>query len=89
MMRETFLYKFAYWTAFSFYVFGASAFVLTVLALCGVEVNFWIGVLSVIPGSLMLFGLAKLFAREQDKMNDSIRKEEEKRSFNNEQEGDQ
>lgn len=63
-MKKTFLYRAATVALIILHVFGASAFLLTVMALCGVPMNFWVGVCTVLPGWLIIKGLLNLCGRE-------------------------
>ena len=71
-MKPTFWYKFAANVAYVLHVLGASALVQVVLALFGVDISFWIGVLSAVPGWLIVQGLITLANHEQRKMQESF-----------------
>ena len=68
-MKKTFIYKAANAALCVFTAFGASAFLLTVMALCGVPMGWQIGVCSVLPGCLIIQGLVAIFRHERRKMN--------------------
>lgn len=63
-MKKSFVYKVTKAALWVLHVFGASAFLLTVMALCGVPMNFWVGVCTVLPGWLIIKGLLNLCGRE-------------------------
>lgn len=63
-MKKTFVYKVTKAALWVLHMFGASAFLLTVMALCGVPMNFWVGVCTVLPGWLIIKGLLNLCGRE-------------------------
>lgn len=67
-MKKTFLLKATACALCGLTLLGATALVITVLALCGVPVNWWIGALCVIPALLILVGLAEVAYREKRKM---------------------
>lgn len=67
-MKKTFWFKFAIRTGHALHVFGATALVVTVLALCGVPMTWWIGSLCVAPGWLIVRGLTALANHEEKKM---------------------
>lgn len=67
-MKKTFLFKAVDAAMWVFTIFGASAFLLTVLALCGVPMGWQIGVCSVLPGCLIIQGLVTIFRHELRKM---------------------
>lgn len=67
-MKKTFIYKAANAAMWVFTVFGASAFLLTVMALCGVPMGWQIGVCSVLPGCLIIQGLVAICSHERRKM---------------------
>lgn len=71
-MKKTFLYKATAWMLVGFTVLGATALVIMVLALCGVPMNWWIGALCVIPGCLILVGLAEIAHREKWKGKEAL-----------------
>ncbi len=66
-MKKTFGYKLAVAALWTLHVFGASALIITVLTLCGVHMNWWIGALSVVPGWLIIYGLQWYFTYEYRK----------------------
>lgn len=66
-MKKTFGYKVAVAALWVLHVFGASALVVTILALCGVHMHWWIGALSVVPGWLIIRGLQWFFTYEHRK----------------------
>ena len=53
-MKKTFLLMTAAYAIYSLGVFGATTFMITVLALCGLHVTWWIGALCAVPGWLLL-----------------------------------
>ena len=63
-MKKTFIYKVTKAALCVLQVFGASAFLLTVLALCGVPMCWWVGVCSALPGWLIVKWLLALCGRE-------------------------
>ena len=67
-MKETLGYKVTVAVAWMIHVFGASALVITVLALCGVHMNWQIGALCAVPGWLMIRALTELAHYEREKM---------------------
>ena len=67
-MKKTFIYKASNAALRVFTVFGASAFLLTVLALCGVPRGWQIGVCSVLPGCVIIQGLVAIAGHERRKM---------------------
>ena len=67
-MKKTFLYKAVDAAMWVFTIFGASAFLLTVMALCGVPMGWQIGVCSVLPGCLIIQGLVAICRHESRKM---------------------
>lgn len=67
-MKKTFIYKASNAAMWVFTIFGASAFLLTVLALCGVPMGWQIGVCSVLPGCLIIQGLVAICSHERRKM---------------------
>ena len=71
-MKKTFLFKAVDAAMWVFTIFGASAFLLTVLALCGVPMGWQIGVCSVLPGCLIIQGLVAIFRHELRKMKRSF-----------------
>lgn len=68
-MKKTFVYKVTKAALWVLHVFGASAFLLTVMALCGVPMGWQIGVCSVLPGCLIIQGLVAICSHERRKMN--------------------
>lgn len=56
-MKKTFLLMTADYAIYGLGVFGATAFMITVLALCGMPVTWWIGALCAVPGWLLVHGL--------------------------------
>ena len=67
-MKKTFIYKVTKAALCVFTAFGASAFLLTVMALCGVPMGWQIGVCSVLPGCLIIQGLISICNHERRKM---------------------
>ena len=63
-MKKTFIYKAANAALCVFTAFGASAFLLTVMALCGVPMCWWVGVCTALPGWLIIKWLLALCGRE-------------------------
>ena len=71
-MKKTFIYKASNAAMWVFTVFGASAFLLTVMALCGVPMGWQIGVYSVLPGCLIIQGLVSICDHEMRKMKKGV-----------------
>lgn len=71
-MKKTFIYKAANAALCVFTAFGASAFLLTVLALCGVPIGWQIGVCSVLPGCVIIQGLVAICSHERRKMKNAF-----------------
>lgn len=71
-MKKTFAYKVTKAALWVLQVFGASAFLLTVLALCGVPMGWQIGVCSVLPGCLIIQGLVDICSHERRKMKKGV-----------------
>lgn len=67
-MKKTFVHKAATVALIILHVFGASAFLLTVMAMCGVPMGWQIGVCSVLPGCLIIQGLISICNHERNKM---------------------
>ena len=65
-MKKTLVYKLVKEALLALQIFGASAFLLTVLALCGVPMNFWIGVCSVLPGWAIIKLLTEVCGNDED-----------------------
>lgn len=59
-MKRTVWYKLIVASMWILQVFGASALIVTILALSCVRMNFWIGACTVLPGWLIVKGLNKL-----------------------------
>ena len=71
-MKKTFLFKAVDAAMWVFTIFGASAFLLTVLALCGVPMGWQIGVCSVLPGCVIIQGLVAICRHERRKMKNAF-----------------
>lgn len=71
-MKKTFIYKASNAAMWVFTVFGASAFLLTVMALCGVPMSWQIGVCSVLPGCVIIQGLVAICRHERRKMKNAF-----------------
>lgn len=71
-MKKTFLFKAVDAAMWVFTIFGASAFLLTVLALCGVPMGWQIGVCSVLPGCVIIQGLVAICSHERRKMKKGV-----------------
>lgn len=67
-MKKTFVYKVTKAALWVLHVFGASAFLLTIMALCGVPMGWQIGVCSVLPGCLIIQGLVAISRHESRKV---------------------
>ena len=63
-MKKTFVYKVTKAALWVLHVFGASAFLLTIMALCGVPMSWWVGVCTALPGWLIIKWLMALCANE-------------------------
>ena len=71
-MKKTFIYKAVNVAMWVVTVFGATAFLLTVMALCGVPMSWQIGVCSVLPGCVIIQGLVAICRHERRKMKNAF-----------------
>ena len=75
-IKMSFWHKVALLWLYGFHVLGATTLIITVLALCGVHIYWWIGALCTIPGYLIIEGLVEYLWRQSQKRKRAFKKAE-------------